>query len=109
MSGNPQALEEEEGDTDAQSPASESENIYGPYHVQVGSYLDEGSARMRLAEVAGKASDVLNGHERMTIIGEVRGKSHYRARFGQFSQDKAANACKALKRLSIDCLVVRMQ
>lgn len=108
----------EEGDTatdvaareeaPVQSPAQQQLTL-GPYHVQVGSYLDVASAKSRLANVAEKASDLLGGHGLLTVPGEVRGKSYFRARFGSFSEDDADSACAKLKRLKIDCLVVRAE
>ena len=92
----------------AQSPAQQQLTL-GPYHVQVGSYLDVAGAKSRLADVAGKASDLLGGHGSLTVPGEVKGKSYYRARFGSFSEDDAADACAKLKRLKVDCLVVRAE
>jgi D-alanyl-D-alanine carboxypeptidase len=81
----------------------------GPYHVQVGSFLDVGSAKERLELVAGKASGLMKGHGELTVSGEVRGKSYYRARFGQFSRQGAAEACVKLKQLSIECMIVRVE
>jgi D-alanyl-D-alanine carboxypeptidase len=113
-----EALAAEEGDTateaaareeaPAQTPAQQQLTL-GPYHVQVGSYLDVAGAKGRLADVAEKASELLGGHGLLTVPGEVKGKSYYRARFGSFSEDDAASACAKLKRLKIDCLVVRAE
>jgi D-alanyl-D-alanine carboxypeptidase len=91
-----------------QTPAQQQLTL-GPYHVQVGSYLDAASARSRLAAVAEDASDLLEGHGELTVPGDVRGKSYFRARFGSFSEDSAASACAKLKRLKIDCIAVRAE
>lgn len=91
-----------------QTPAQQQLTL-GPYHVQVGSYLDIAGAKGRLAEVAEKASDLLGGHGSLTVPGEVHGKNYFRARFGSFSEDGAVNACSRLKRLKIDCLAVRAE
>ena len=81
----------------------------GPYHVQVGSFLDVVSAKQRLTIVAGKAKKLVNGHGELTVPGEVGGKNYFRARFGQFTREDAAAACSKLKRLSFECLVVRVE
>ena len=94
--------------TPAQTPAQQQLTL-GPYHVQVGSYLDAAAAKSRLTNVAEKASDLLGGHGLLTVPGEVRGKAYFRARFGSFSEDDAATACAKLKRLKVDCLVVRAE
>ena len=109
-----EAQASEEGDTavEAEAPAqtpAQQQLTLGPYHVQVGSYLDVAGAKSRLADVAEKASDLLGGHGLLTVPGEVKGKSYFRARFGSFSEDDAASACAKLKRLKIDCLVVRAE
>ncbi|WP_088343673.1 MULTISPECIES: D-alanyl-D-alanine carboxypeptidase [Rhodomicrobium] len=109
---------EDEGDTSAEAtppvvaispPATDDAAALGPYHVQVGSYLDPGAAKGRLAVVADKAGRLVGGHRELTVSGEVKGKAYYRARFGQFSQDDAAKTCAKLKSLSIECLVVRAE
>ncbi len=100
--------EPEQGDTDADVIPSD-EAVLGPYHIQVGSYLNSGAAKSRLAAVAQKASRYLDGHDEMTVSGNVRGKSYYRARFGKFSRSDASKTCARLKRLSIECLVVRVE
>jgi hypothetical protein len=38
----------------------------------------------------------------------VKGKSYYRARYGAFSEKDAASTCSKLKKMKIDCLVVRV-
>jgi D-alanyl-D-alanine carboxypeptidase len=100
--------EPEQGDTDKDVIPSD-EAVFGPYHIQVGSYLNSSAAKSRLEAIAEKASGILDGHEELTVSGEVRGKSYYRARFGKFSRAAAARACAKLKRLSVDCLVVRVE
>lgn len=81
----------------------------GPYHVQVGSFLSSKLAEKQLHSVTQKAKSVLLGHDGHTVRGKVKGKSYYRARYSAFSRTKATNTCKALEKLSIDCLVVRAE
>jgi len=97
---------QEEGDTVADTPPPP---VLGPYHIQVGSYASALGAKTWLEKVAGKAKDVVNGHGELTIQGEVAGQARYRARFGQFSEQQAKNACGKLKALSIDCMIVRVE
>jgi D-alanyl-D-alanine carboxypeptidase len=85
------------------------EPIFGPYHVQVGSFLDTQSTKLRLESVVEEAEDLLDGHEGLTVSGEVDGKVHYRARFGKFSRKDAASTCSKLKRMKVDCLVVKVE
>jgi hypothetical protein len=51
----------------------------------------------------------VDGHGELTVPGEVGGKNYFRARFGQFTKEDAATACRKLKRLSFECLVVRVE
>jgi D-alanyl-D-alanine carboxypeptidase len=92
-----------------QQPEQRSQPVLGPYHVQVGSFVDTESAKRKLEMVAEKASGILNGHAELTVPGDVNGKAYYRARFGKFSRQDAANTCTKLKRLKLDCLVVRVE
>jgi D-alanyl-D-alanine carboxypeptidase len=102
------AAEPEQGDTTANTapPAP----VLGPYHIQVGSYASELGAKTWLGTVAGKAKDVVSGHGELTVQGEVKGQPRFRARFGQFGSEKdATGACRRLKALSIDCMIVRVE
>lgn len=103
------SAETEEGDTEVESVGAGTDpaDSLGPYHVQVGSYLDQAAARTRLEIVSAKAGKLVSGHGEMTVAGAVNGKSYYRARFGQFEQAEAAQTCSQLKKMRIDCLVIR--
>lgn len=81
----------------------------GPYHIQVGSFISPTLAENHLSSVSQKANSMLRGHDGHTAHGEVKGKSYYRARYSSFSRNEAASACAALKKLQIDCLVVRVE
>lgn len=81
----------------------------GPYHVQVGSYLNEASAKNRLQFIAAKTAPLLKGHDDVTVSGPVDGKTYFRARFGRFSEDDAKTTCAKLKTQAIDCLVIRAE
>jgi D-alanyl-D-alanine carboxypeptidase len=101
---------QEEGDTTANTPAPPPAPVLGPYHIQVGSYASELGAKTWAETVAsGKAKDIVNGHGLLTVQGEVSGQPRYRSRFGQFSEKDATAACRKLKALSIDCMIVRVE
>jgi D-alanyl-D-alanine carboxypeptidase len=97
---------QEQGDTAATAAPA---NALGPYHIQVGSYASVSGAQTWLQAVAGKAGTIVNGHGGLTVAGQVKGQSRYRARFGQFTEVQARSACGKLKALSIDCMVVRAE
>jgi D-alanyl-D-alanine carboxypeptidase len=97
-----------EDDEESSLLAEEKAQAFGPYHVQVGSFLDTQSAQALLTKVSAKASSLLSGHKDFTVSGDVKGKSYYRARYGAFSEKDAASTCSKLKKMKIDCLVVRV-
>ncbi len=81
----------------------------GPYHIQVGSFVSSKLAETHLAAVTRKANSVLRGHGGHTAQGQVKGKSYYRVRYSSFTRSKATSTCAALKKLKIDCLVLRAE
>jgi D-alanyl-D-alanine carboxypeptidase len=89
-----------EGDTDATEAT-------GPFHVQVGAYTTQAEAASRLGEVRGRAATLLDGHPPLSTVFHKDDTQWYRARFADFSQDDARSACAELKRLSVDCIVMR--
>jgi D-alanyl-D-alanine carboxypeptidase len=89
-----------EGDTDATEAA-------GPFHVQVGAYTTQAEATSRLGEVRGRAASLLDGHPPLSMVFQKDDTQWYRARFAGFSQDGARSTCAELKRMSLDCIVMR--
>jgi D-alanyl-D-alanine carboxypeptidase len=83
--------------------------VLGPYHVQVGSFVDALSARRKLQMVSEEASKLLQGHEELTVEGDVNGKNYFRARYGKFSREDASKTCDKLDGMDIDCLVVKVE
>jgi D-alanyl-D-alanine carboxypeptidase len=82
----------------------------GAFHVQIGAFKTQGEAERRLASVRQLAGSLLA--ERAALTAEVRlgEKVFFRARYAGFdAQAAAAGVCDELKRLSIDCLVMRAE
>ncbi len=82
----------------------------GPFQVQVGAYQTEGEAERQLAWVRQRAGSVLGAHA--PHMSQVRrgDKVYFRARYVGFDARSAADhACTELKRLEIDCLVMRAE
>ncbi|MGH6864736.1 MAG: D-alanyl-D-alanine carboxypeptidase [Methyloceanibacter sp.] len=78
----------------------------GNYHVQVGSFTSQSDAENRLGKVQQRAPDLLDGHLPFTAA-FMRGDTEwYRARFAGFSQGDAQTTCKALKRMSLECIAM---
>jgi len=80
----------------------------GLFHVQVGAYQTQDEAERQLASVRQRAGSVLGArppHLAQIKRGE---KVFFRARYVGFNARAAADtACSELKRLEIDCLVMR--
>ncbi len=81
----------------------------GAFHVQVGAYTSESEAESRLGAVQQRASDLLDGHLPFTTSFTKEGAEWYRARFAGFSRGDAQSACEALKKMSVDCVVMKAE
>jgi D-alanyl-D-alanine carboxypeptidase len=81
----------------------------GAFHVQVGAYMSQGEAENRLGMVQQRAGDLLGGHLPFTATFVKGDKEWYRARFAGFSEDRARDTCAALKKRSLDCVVMRAE
>jgi D-alanyl-D-alanine carboxypeptidase len=79
----------------------------GPFHVQVGAYTTPEEAESRLDTVSDRAGGLLAGHAPLSVTFMKDDTQWYRARFAGFSQDGARSTCEQLKRLSLDCVVMR--
>jgi D-alanyl-D-alanine carboxypeptidase len=110
--------DEAQGDTgeasDADTPArnaikSGKQKYLGAFHVQVGAYTSETEAETRLGVVQQEAGDLLDGHLPFTTSFTKDGTEWYRARFAGFSRSNAQIACDALKRMSVDCVVMKAE
>jgi D-alanyl-D-alanine carboxypeptidase len=81
----------------------------GAFQVQVGAFTSEAEAQNRLGMVQQRASDLLDGHMPFTTSFMRSDEEWYRARFAGFSRDSAQAACAALKKMSLDCAVMKAE
>jgi D-alanyl-D-alanine carboxypeptidase len=82
----------------------------GPFQVQIGAYQTQGEAERQLATVRQRAGSVLGAHAAHMSQVKRGDKVFFRARYVGFgAHDAAAGVCSALKRLDIDCLVMRAE
>jgi D-alanyl-D-alanine carboxypeptidase len=87
-------------------PSAKKVQYDGAYHVQVGAYMSQDEAENRLGMVQQRAMALLNGHLPFTASFMKDDKEWYRARFAGFSKADAQAACAALKKMSLDCVVM---
>jgi D-alanyl-D-alanine carboxypeptidase len=78
----------------------------GAYHVQVGAYMSQDEAENRLGMVQQRALALLDGHLPFTASFIKDDKEWFRARFAGFSKADAQAACAALKKMSLECVVM---
>jgi D-alanyl-D-alanine carboxypeptidase len=102
--------EASDADTTARNAIKPGKQKYlGAFHVQVGAYTSETEAETRLGVVQQEAGDLLDGHLPFTTSFTKDGTEWYRARFAGFSRSNAQIACDALKRMSVDCVVMKAE
>ncbi len=81
----------------------------GGYGVQVGAYHDPEAARRRAYEAARRVPGVLlQGDVQVSALAGRRA-TVYRARFVGLERPEALQACDALERAAVDCLVIRTE
>jgi len=81
----------------------------GAFQVQVGAFTLEAEAQNRLGMVQQRASDLLDGHMPFTTSFMMGDEEWYRARFAGFSRESAQAACATLKKMSLDCAVMKAE
>jgi D-alanyl-D-alanine carboxypeptidase len=83
--------------------------VIGGFHIQIGAYQSVAEALRRLAAVRDLAPGVLGSYEPVTMQFKQGTLTLHRARFAGFDAPAAANTCNELKRLKVDCLVVKAE
>jgi D-alanyl-D-alanine carboxypeptidase len=80
----------------------------GGFQIQIGAYQTEAEALRQLALVRERVPALIAGRTGVTQPVKQGDKVFYRARYGSFdAQARAAQACSEIKRLKLDCIVVR--
>jgi cell division protein FtsN len=82
----------------------------GAFHIQIGAFQSQTEAERQLASIRQRAGSLLSDRSAVTSAVKQGDKVFYRARYAGFdAQTTAAGACAELKRLSIDCLVMKAE
>jgi D-alanyl-D-alanine carboxypeptidase len=82
----------------------------GPFQVQIGAFQTQDEAERRLAWARERAGTLLAAHTPHMSQVRLGDKVFFRARYGGFgAHSAAAGVCTALKRLDIECLVMKAE
>ncbi len=81
----------------------------GGFQVQIGAFQSVAEAERQLAAVRQRAGYVLSRYPGVTQQVHQGAKVLYRARYAGFDAQSAASSCNELKRLKIDCLVMKAE
>ena len=79
------------------------------YEIQIGAYSTAEEAESRMATARSKATGLLEGHKSLALPVQKADRKIFRARFIGFNEDAAENACLELRRLAIDCFVMKAE
>lgn len=79
------------------------------YEIQIGAYGTVKEAQTKLDVVRGRAVGLLDGHSAVTLPVQREDRQIFRARFVSFDEDTASNTCLELRRLAIDCFVMKSE
>lgn len=88
-------------------PAAYSVAPQGGFQIQIGAFQSVSEAERKLAAIRDRAPGLLERAAATTQQVKQGGRVLYRARYAGFDQQSAASTCGELKRLKIDCLVMR--
>jgi D-alanyl-D-alanine carboxypeptidase len=92
------------------SASSSSSLSAGDFQIQIGAFHSESEAERQLAAVRDRAGGLLAKASAVTQRVQQGDKLLYRARYAGFaSQPAATGVCSELKRLKIDCLVMKAE
>lgn len=81
----------------------------GRFQIQVGAYATAIEAERQLTAVRSRAGRLLETRQTLAIPVTKGNRQLYRARFAGFDANGAANTCTELRRLGVDCFVMRAE
>ena len=81
----------------------------GAFHIQIGAYQSQAEAEKRLASARELAPGLLAHRAPVTTQVKQGDKLFFRARYAGFEAKTAASACGELKKLKIECLVMKAE
>jgi D-alanyl-D-alanine carboxypeptidase len=90
-------------------PRQASREAHGAFEIQIGAFSDSAEAERNMASVRQRAGGALDSYSAVAVPAQKGASQIYRARFRGFDATAAASACGQLKKLQIDCFVVKAE
>ena len=81
----------------------------GAFEIQIGAFADPAEAERNMATARQRAGGILDSYSAVAEPAQKGTGQIYRARFKGFDATAAASACGQLKKLQIDCFVVKAE
>lgn len=79
------------------------------FQIQIGAYASAVEAERQLASVKSRAGMLLASHPAVSLPVQKGDRQLFRARFAGFDASAAAGTCTELRRLAIDCFVMKAE
>ncbi len=79
------------------------------FQIQVGAYATAAEAERQLATIKSRAGALLQTRPTLALPVRKGDRQLYRARFAGFDANGAANTCLELRRIGVDCFVMRAE
>lgn len=93
------------------TPAAQSRFKAAPvglgYEIQIGAYSSATEAKAKLEHVRSRAVGLLDQHAGVTLPVLRENRQIFRARYVHFDESTASHTCLELRRLAIDCFVMK--
>ena len=81
----------------------------GPFQIQIGAYIAPADAERQMTLARKRSGGLLDPYRAVAVPVQTGRRQLYRARFQGFERTAAYSTCASLRRLKIDCFVLRMQ
>jgi D-alanyl-D-alanine carboxypeptidase len=86
-----------------------SRDVRGGFEIQIGAFNDSAEAERNMASARQRTGGILDSYSAVAVPASKGSNQIYRARFKGFDAPAAASACGQLKKLQIDCFVVKAE
>ena len=90
-------------------PHGKAKAARGPFEIQIGAYSDSADAERHMTAARQRAGGMLDPYRAIAIPVQSGTNQLYRARFRGFDATAANETCVQLKRMQIDCFVLKTE